>query len=1253
MVAYLTSDVTDLTLLRRVLRDEVINLWLFAAGRNVDGTGGDDRLAGNGGAEAIEGFPGDDILHGGDGDDVLLGGAGNDEVRGNPGADLLLGNIGDDRLIGFAGDDLMVGGDGVDDLFFGGAGTGVDTAFVTAAGTSNFDILHGFVRGEDHIDLRAALGGFDPTQDAIGDFLAVRHFDGRPTEIWLDPDGGGEHIDPVVRLKGDFADVTIAGLIADGTLIVADDGVSAAPPAEPGEAEPVSGDGLAIMRASLGDGHVDDFLAGLTDQRTGAASADTILGTGKAERFEGRGGDDTVRGRDNDDLVVGDTGDDKLVGNDGADILLGGEGDDALHGLGGDDVLVGGAGLDRLYLETANGTGGRDTVVVTAAGAQDLDILHGFAPGRETIDLSPLLGGYDPGTDARADFVRLRSPADGRAEFWVDPTGGGSGFDEAARLFGNFSQLLLDDLLGTGSLRLTANGDGGTDGGTGGRDSRGGGDTPGGGAPTTPFGDWGALQAAVRDGDWSDVPVDRRWIGDDRANDLDGGAERDLLVGGAAVDHLAGHLSHDIHVGGSGSDWYYGSKNEFDADVYFVDGLNSQRTQLHNYTYGDIIDVHAVIPHYDPARDDINDYLKIGVEEDGRRTTLRVDPDGGGIHDGEALIFNSFRKRPAELSVDKMIADGVLVVDDFAGGLAASAPSVVDVRDFGARPNDGNDDAAALQAAFDTGMKYGAEVHLPAGTFHFGEGLDLDSVVVRGAGFGTVLMPTTRGDSAITLSGDDVELHDMTRAMPFPREDIDKEGHMGVRVDAATDFVVEGVMVEGGQFGIHVSSDRFNAHGVIRDNIVLNTGADGIRMTDGATAVLVENNWVQNAGDDGISVVGYIDRGWWPSNIVIRENLVIDNDWGRNIAVAGGRQVAVVDNFVSDNLGGGGGIIVASPATFGVLGSRDVLISGNVVQDTGSWRSGHGNISVAGSAESSTGIVVDGNVSLAADKHGLMVAGTEIKEVDFIDNVVGGADFLTLSVTDAAHDVTERGTVGIDIDVPPATWKAQRVDEPYNVHIRDVVWGTRANQIDPSDSPRSEGRIAVDRADYTPQVQRGDDGADRLTGGGRDEVLMAKAGNDVLGGGGGDDTLLGGRGRDRLDGGGGRDLLAGQRGDDTLRGDGGDDVLVGSEGVDDVYGGAGADRFQLANWNGGADRDVVHDFGRGADVIDLRDYLKAYRPRFDLDDFLLLDRLDADSFRLQLDPAGDGRGETAFVVEDVTWGGLSSSDLVASGDVLI
>lgn len=112
-------------------------------------------------------------------------------------------------------------------------------------------------------------------------------------------------------------------------------------------------------------------------------------------------------------------------------------------------------------------------------------------------------------------------------------------------------------------------------------------------------------------------------------------------------------------------------------------------------------------------------------------------------------------------------------------------------------------------------------------------------------------------------------------------------------------------------------------------------------------------------------------------------------------------------------------------------------------------------------------------------------------------------------------------------------------------------------------------------------------GNDKLLGGGGNDTLAGFTGNDRLQGDAGNDSLDGGQGRDRLLGGSGNDILVGGTGNDFLTGDAGNDRLEGGEGRDILIGGGGRDTFVIASGGRLPIRDVILDFRKGQDKIEV------------------------------------------------------------------
>lgn len=180
--------------------------------------------------------------------------------------------------------------------------------------------------------------------------------------------------------------------------------------------------------------------------------------------------------------------------------------------------------------------------------------------------------------------------------------------------------------------------------------------------------------------------------------------------------------------------------------------------------------------------------------------------------------------------------------------------------------------------------------------------------------------------------------------------------------------------------------------------------------------------------------------------------------------------------------------------------------------------------------------------------------------------------------------------IGIGVDTSPGEGK-------YLGRIFHVWFGEAADSAAPSIVGTS-GADAFSGTAFADDINggAGDDeiqagrGDDEVRGAAGDDRLSGEAGDDLLHGGAGDDRLFGGSGDDRLYGVAGADMMSGGGGDDRLFGGNGDDTLIGGSGADRLTGGAGADTFRFVSVSDStpAQPDVILDFERGVDRIDLR-----------------------------------------------------------------
>jgi hypothetical protein len=136
------------------------------------------------------------------------------------------------------------------------------------------------------------------------------------------------------------------------------------------------------------------------------------------------------------------------------------------------------------------------------------------------------------------------------------------------------------------------------------------------------------------------------------------------------------------------------------------------------------------------------------------------------------------------------------------------------------------------------------------------------------------------------------------------------------------------------------------SNGTIQNSRVADSWADGINLNNGNTPngdklginLTAQNNFVRGAGDDGIAT--YSDAGAGGANTEmdgtqILNNTVVAPYWANGIRVAGGKNVLVQDNLVTDPAANSG----IEVSVFGNSGHPldSATISGNTILRGGGW----------------------------------------------------------------------------------------------------------------------------------------------------------------------------------------------------------------------------------------------------------------------------------------------------------------------------
>jgi Ca2+-binding RTX toxin-like protein len=418
----------------------------------------------------------------------------------------------------------------------------------------------------------------------------------------------------------------------------------------------------------------------------------------------------------------------------------------------------------------------------------------------------------------------------------------------------------------------------------------------------------------------------------------------------------------------------------------------------------------------------------------------------------------------------------------------------INIVDFGAVGDGRTDNRGALQRAFDQAKATGQDVYIPAGVFAHSGTLTADGIKIAGAGEGSVLKATQQGQEALILHGSGAELSDLRmEGVGGPR--INTYEAVGVLVDHAQNFRIENVHIQGTSgAGIIATA---SSQGYIANNIVENSGADSIHMVVGSHDILVERNRILHSGDDGISVVSY-QGGGMVSNVTIRDNEVLYNEWGRGITAAGGRDILIEHNNVVGGAADRAGIYVSAEAEWGTESAHNVRVSGNTITDAGGLSSGHGAILLYNSRPGlvNDGVTVTNNEIINPRKMGILVSGEGEQHLAVYDNRISGSSNGDL--------VNLNPNASVSTDPPPGG--------------TNVVGAEGADQITgAADAQALDGSSS----DNTPSSAGGD------------EQLVGTAGAEPLVGGDGNDTLDGGAGDDRMTGGAGADTFVFARGDNA------------------------------------------------------------------------------------------------------------------------
>ncbi|KVE30804.1 right-handed parallel beta-helix repeat-containing protein [Burkholderia sp. TSV86] len=263
-----------------------------------------------------------------------------------------------------------------------------------------------------------------------------------------------------------------------------------------------------------------------------------------------------------------------------------------------------------------------------------------------------------------------------------------------------------------------------------------------------------------------------------------------------------------------------------------------------------------------------------------------------------------------------------------ASQAATSAPLTAALPDVTLHPTgDNTDQADTIQRALDS-LQAGQRLVFAPGQYVVGRSLVVRNPQAVVSGYGATLVATNDADQTIEMRGQNSTLVGVTlvgtgttRLTTPASTKVDVEGS-GIQV---LDVTIRG----GASAGIFVFG---SADVAVVGNTVQDTLADGIHTTYGSRNVLVRDNTVKNTGDDMVAVVSYIPDGKMCSNVLIQNNKLLGNYWGRGATVVGGADVTITGNTVQ-NVEKAAGILVAQEDSWHTYNSTNVVVSNNDVSN--------------------------------------------------------------------------------------------------------------------------------------------------------------------------------------------------------------------------------------------------------------------------------------------------------------------------------
>ena len=142
--------------------------------------------------------------------------------------------------------------------------------------------------------------------------------------------------------------------------------------------------------------------------------------------------------------------------------------------------------------------------------------------------------------------------------------------------------------------------------------------------------------------------------------------------------------------------------------------------------------------------------------------------------------------------------------------------------------------------------------------------------------------------------------------------------------------------------------------------------------------------------DDGIAVVSYRENGGYVNNISARNNVILNNKWGRNMSVVGGQNIHYENNLLDGNPMWAC-LYISQENAYNTYGAHFVTAQFNTFRNCGSQSTGHAAVMIfSDGAEQNDNIKFTRNDIVLTGQTGVRMFG--VNQVTVLDsNRITGA----------------------------------------------------------------------------------------------------------------------------------------------------------------------------------------------------------------------------------------------------------------------